>query len=107
SWWVWRKGLAGDAFFEDQLRLGVARLDRPHRAEASAMERGQPKLDDRPAVIGRGIAAVMVPAVAGIIARIVGHHPVASDLGDDRGGGDRAAFGVAVDDRLRRALPFG
>ena len=37
--------------------------------------------------------------------RIFGHHPVARDLGDDRGGGDRAALGVAVDDRLRRPLP--
>ena len=47
----------------------------------------------------------MLPSIARIVARIFHHHPVARHLGDDRGGGDRAALGVAVDDRFRRPLP--
>ena len=56
-------------------------------------------------VVGRRIAAVMLPAVAGVLAGVFHHHPVARHLGDDRSRGDRAAFGVAVDDRFRRPLP--
>src|SRR6476620_3191729 len=106
-WWVWRKGLARFDFFENQLGMGLSSLDFAHHAKAAPMQWSQSEVVDRAAMIGRRIAAIMLPPISRIAAGILHHHPVAGDLGDDRGGGDRAAFGVAVDDRLRRALPPG
>src|SRR3954453_8822762 len=85
---VWRKGLAALDFFKNQLGLGVPSLDFAHRSEASAVQRGQPKMIDRGAVIGGRIAAVMLPSVARIFRGIVDHHAVAGDLVDNRCGGD-------------------
>src|SRR4051812_10570646 len=92
-WWVWRKGLARRDFGEDQLGLGIPRLDLAHQAEAAAVERSEAEVVDRAAMVGGRIAAVMLPAVTRILVRIVHHHPIARDFGDDRGGGDRAALG--------------
>ena len=45
------------------------------------------------------VAHVGLPAVAGKLLRKRHHHPVARDLGDDRGGGDREREPVAADHR--------
>src|SRR4029078_4741722 len=104
-WWVWRKGLAGLDFGEDQLRLGFPGLDLTDQPEAAPVQRGHAKVVDRPAMVGRRVAAVMVPTLPRIFVGILDHHPVARDLGDDRGRRDRPARGVAVDNGLGRPLP--
>ena len=55
--------------------------------------------DDRRAVLGRRVADVLgePPARVALVGAV--HVAVARDLGDDRGGGDRRAGRVAVDDR--------
>ena len=53
-------------------------------------------------MVARRVALVVLPAVAGIAGREAGHHPVADDLGHDRGARDRVTVGVAVDDRRVR-----
>src|SRR5436190_2008097 len=103
-WWVWRKGLGRLDFFENQPGLRSSGLDFAHWGETSAMERGQPQGLQRAMMFGRPIAAIVLPAVARPFTGMLGHHPVAGHLGDDRGGGDRTALGVAVDDRLRRSM---
>ena len=57
-----------------------------------------PSRADRHPVVERGIALVVLPAVARVARGEAGHHPVADDLGDDRGARDRVDLGVAVDD---------
>ena len=49
-------------------------------------------------VLARGIALVVLPAVARVAGREPGHHPVADDLGHDRRTRDRVDLRVAVDD---------
>ena len=49
-------------------------------------------------MLERGVALVVLPAVARVAGRELRHHPVADDLGDDRRAGDRVDLGVAVDD---------
>ena len=58
----------------------------------------RPELADRGAVLARGVALVVLPAVARVARRELGHHPVADDLGHDRRARDRVDLGVAVDD---------
>jgi hypothetical protein len=95
----------GGDFMHLQLRLSCSDDHFPDQAEASPMERRRSELAQGAAMVGRRIAAIRLPSIAGIRPRMLGHHPVAGDLGDDRGRGDRAALGVPVDDGFRRALP--
>ena len=64
-------------------------------------------LADGGGVAGRDVADVAREPVARIERVQPAHDAVARHLGDDRGGGDRGALGVAVDDRamLRRERP--
>src|SRR5690349_18633035 len=81
-WCVWRKGLGGSDFFKDQRRLGVG-VDRgAHARKASAVQRCGSEGMKRPPMLGRSVAAIPFPPVAGIFARIVGHDAVAGHLGD-------------------------
>ena len=66
------------------------------------MERRRAASRDRFEMKLRPIADMARKAIVGIMRVEPGHHPVARDLGDDRGGGDRQARGVALDDRARR-----
>src|SRR5690242_8171361 len=66
--------------------------------ETAAVERRRPEVAQGAAMIGGGIATVGLPAIAGMQLGVTRHDPVASDLGDDRGGGNRTAFGVAGHD---------
>ena len=69
------------------------------RLEGHAVQRRDALAFDRLAVRGRRVADVLGEAPAGVLAVGVAHEAVARDLGDDRGGGDRRARRVAVDDR--------
>ena len=62
------------------------------------MERRQPELADRHPVLQGRVALVVLPAVPRVASRQQLHHPVADDLGDDRGAGDRVDLGITVDD---------
>src|SRR6185437_8759519 len=90
-----RRGLTGALEAEGQLA---------DRGEAAAVEGGRAEFGERALMLGRGIALVRLPAIAGVRSGMLDHDPVARHLGDDRGGGDRAAFGVARDDRERGPL---
>ena len=54
-------------------------------------------------VDGRAVTDVGFPAISGKLLRQCHHHPVACDLGNDRGSGDAGAAGVALDQSLCRA----
>jgi len=57
----------------------------------------------RDPVLLRPVSRVVIPAVAGMGERELGHQPVARHLGHDRGGGDREAPAVAFHHGVRRA----
>src|SRR6267378_420824 len=61
------------------------------------MERRDPELAQRLAVIDGRVAAVVLPAVTGVLRRELLHEAVAGDLRDDRRGGDRERLRVALD----------
>ncbi len=50
------------------------------------------------AVVGGGVADVVVPAVAGVALGEACHQAVADDFGDDGGAGDGVALAIAFDD---------
>src|SRR3954453_22493868 len=82
-WWVWRGRLASTDFCKDELRLRLSRFHFAHEAKAAAVERSKPERLDRAAVVRRRVAAIMLPTIAGILARPLSHHPVARHLGND------------------------
>ena len=63
------------------------------------MQRRDPDLLDRRAVLGGRVADVLVEAPARVLGGRLAHVAVAGDLGDHRGGGDRGAGAVALDHR--------
>ncbi len=73
--------------------------------EGPPMERRRPQFAQGAAMILSRITAVPFPPVTGVISRMRSHDPVACHLGDDRGGGDRAASRITRHDRLGRAIP--
>ena len=77
----------------------------PNPGKGAPMQRCQPERGDAANMLGRRIAAVGFPAIAGIVTRMLGHDPVAGNLGNDRGSGNRPAPGVAGDDCFRRPVP--
>jgi hypothetical protein len=64
------------------------------------MMAGDAESADRLAVLLRRVSDIGLPAIAGIARRQTAHDPIARDLGDDRGRGDREAERVAFDNRL-------
>src|SRR4029078_1990490 len=66
--------------------------------ERAPVERCQAEPADRLAVVARGIALVVLPAVAPAAGGEAHHHPLPDDLGNDRRARDRVHLGVAVDD---------
>src|SRR3979411_3156078 len=75
-----------------------------HGPEGAAMLRGNAVHGNRRAVLPRAIAFVPLETVVGVLARERVHEGVARDLGNDSGGGDREALGVAVHDGARVAI---
>src|SRR2546423_11689880 len=76
-------------------------LRREHHAngpEVLSVERRDAELPERLAMIDRGITAVVLPAVSGVLRGELRHEPVARDFRDDGCGGDREGLGVAPDD---------
>ena len=65
-----------------------------------------PSRAQRILMLARAVALVARPAIARMGGVIIVHQPVPLMLGDDRGGGDRQAQGVASDDRQRCVRPF-
>ena len=63
------------------------------------MVRGDAQTADRLAVIARGIAHVLLPAVALVALGQLVHEPVTRHLRHDRGAGDSVRQRIAVDDR--------
>src|ERR671931_1606303 len=61
------------------------------------MERRESEPPDRVAMVASCVALVVLPAVPRIARGEPGHHPVADDLGDDRGAGHGVNARVAVD----------
>src|SRR6185312_10439208 len=68
------------------------------RLERHPVQRRDTALFDRLAVGGRRVADVLGEVPARVLAVRVAHEAVAGHLRDDRGGGDRGAGRVAVDD---------
>ena len=90
----------------EQVELELVAGERPlERQERAPVERREAQAPDRLPVLERGVALVVLPAVAGVAGRQPLHHPVADDLGHDRRAGDRVDLGVAVDDRSSTARP--
>ena len=83
--------------------MAAGRLEREllvgRRLERQPVQRRDALALDRLAVLGRRVADVRgeLPARVQRVGAV--HEAVARDLGDDRGGGDRGARRVAVDDR--------
>src|ERR1700722_14514476 len=76
------------------------RLWRPAQGcEGEAMERRRAASRKRFKMNLRPVADMARKAIVRIKRVETGHHPVARDLGDNRGGGDRETRGVALDDR--------
>ena len=65
------------------------------------------KARERLLMLGRPIALVLGKAIARTLPVEIDHDPVAGDLGDDGGRGDRKALAVAFDDRLCQAGKLG
>jgi hypothetical protein len=66
--------------------------------EAFPVVMGRPLAGQRVLVLAGTVAGIALPAEARIVARQIGHQPVARDLGKNRGGGNRQHLGVAADD---------
>src|SRR4051794_3150425 len=67
------------------------------RPERSAVDVGIAEPRHRIEVVAGGVALVAIEAVARIPPVQIEHHPIARDLGDDRGRRNRRAPAVAVD----------
>ena len=84
-------------------RAAVAAVEREllvgDRLERQPVQRRDAEPLDRRAVLGRRVADVGGELPAGMARVGAAHVAVARDLGDDRGGGDRGARGVAADRR--------
>ena len=85
----------------------VARRREAARREAAPVVRRQAEAAERRAVLGRAVAGVALPAVAGIAGGEAAHEAVARDLGHDRGGADRGDERVAADDAAGRQVKPG
>ena len=79
-----------------QFRLRCCGHDLPNKPEAAAVQRRRAKLLQGATVVGRRIATIPLPAIAGIAPRMLRHHSVASHFRDDRGGRDRPTPGIAI-----------
>ena len=75
--------------------------------EAAPVMNGQPMHTDAGIMRARRIADIGLPAILRMLLMQPAHQPVALDLGEDRGGGDRQGPPVAADDRRRRAGQAG
>src|SRR5258707_14907720 len=73
------------------------------RCKTSPMMAARADLIEREEVRLGGIALVVEPAITGEFLVQSPHHPVACDLGDDRGRGDGDRLRVAVDQRVAAA----
>src|SRR5262245_20886785 len=72
-----------------------------HGPKRAAMVRRDTVARNCGLMLGRAVALVALEAVIGVRAGQLGHHSVTGHLGDDRGGGDRQALGVALHDGAR------
>src|SRR5581483_8504784 len=84
----------------------LLRRDQPqllrHWSKASPMQRTSAKALQCVEVVRRRISLVITKAIARILGVEGSHQAVAVHLGDDAGGADGDALGVALDDRLLR-----
>ncbi len=87
-------------------RLG-GRSFLPQRPKAHAVQRAGAMHVDGGTVFRRCIACVKTKPIGREGQMGARHHPVAGDLGDDRGGRDRDRAGVTLDDRLAGANQAG
>src|SRR5579859_1102655 len=88
---------------EAQRQLGPGQ-EHPDRRERAAVPGARAGVHQRLVMTTRPVALVHREAVRGIAAVEFRADPIAGDLGDDAGGGDRGADRVAVDDRPLRQV---
>src|SRR5437773_1104523 len=83
----------------ERIRIAQRELRVRDRRERQAMDRRDPALDDRGAVLGRRVADVGVEVPVRMPLGGAAHVAVARDLREDRCRRDRGRAAVAVDDR--------
>src|SRR6185436_2156894 len=92
---------------------GLAQIARGRFIEDADGLEGAPVMHRRPEaaqsflMLGRAVALVLGETIARTLTVELDHHPVARDLGDDRGRRDRQALAVAFDDGFSQTAELG
>ena len=92
----------GDAEAQSE-RPRELREDLAHGGEAHAVVRRRAEPEQRRPMLAGAVADVPLEAILWEVGGQRAHQPVAGDLGDDRGGGDRQAERIAADDATHPA----